>query len=138
MTFVFFFILILNCLVIFGADALLGSPGAANITTTTIVLNGDTSSLPLSLQNLTQQAIKQPEDLYAAESASGQSNGSSERKNKVFGRKGVTQEFAPSNGGEPSAATIGESRIAFSGIIVYVHVCNIFAFICSAVAVERK
>lgn len=129
MTFVFFFILILNCLVIFGADALLGSPGAANITTTTIVLNGDTSSLPLSLQNLTQQAIKQPEDLYAAESASGQSNGSSERKNKVFGRKGVTQE---------SAATIGESRIAFSGIIVYVHVCNIFAFICSAVAVERK
>lgn len=109
MTFVFLFILVLNCLVIFAADALLGAPAASTTTTTVIRLNGTTTAgLPASVQQNTTLAIAQAYALYEANGSSNTTNGS-EGRGKIVGRKGVSEEFSSSSNNESSTSTNGES-----------------------------
>lgn len=108
MTFVFLFILVLNCLVIFAADALLGPPAASATTTTVIALNGTTINFPSSFAQNATLAIARAEGLYAADSASNTTTHESERKG-VVGRKGVNFTNSSVSSSESSQTTNGES-----------------------------
>lgn len=118
MTFVFLFILILNCLVIFAADALLGTPAPSITTTTTVIaLNGTSAVLPAGLSQNVTLALTQAERLYAADGLSSMTNGS-EKRSKVVGRKGVSEEFG--NSETTSSTTNGESLFGWFNSCIFV------------------
>lgn len=104
MTYVFFLILILNCLVIFAADALLDASSNTNSRTTVIVVPTSASSLQ---PNATMKAINEFEALYSSEGSLG-----SEKKGTIVGRKGVSQDFSSSQSGAGSV-TMGESLFTY-------------------------
>lgn len=122
MTFVFLFILVLNCLVIFTADALLGTVAPTQTITKVIVLNSTTvPSLPSSLVQNGQLALGQPENnLYAADDSFGGNSNGTERKSKVVGRKGVSEDLGSSSiVGTSESSTTSNRESFYKYILIY-------------------